>query len=257
MDVRLQRHIAIAIVLACTAANDAIAFACGAKTDPFAVGERGTPTPTALAGATVAPTAVPPWMEEQGRGLVRIAEWPDRDVQLANALSGYAMVHGYGYSVEIVPLDEAAANEALLRGEVDVVAMLDRAGAEEWYSQGLASGVIVDLGAMRDADPGLRVVATAKLQARAADLADFFGRVSVNATAFDGAAAAISEGRTGVSPVVAALIYYKDPASGWQAWMPAEVADAVSAAIADGQSSLKNRGCIPTVSCGAPKPRNQ
>ncbi|MBM3934291.1 MAG: hypothetical protein FJ319_08325 [SAR202 cluster bacterium] len=250
----------LSLLLLAVAAG-AAALACGARENPFAVGDRGTPTPTAAPDATARPTQTLPWFDHEGKDIMRIGEWPDKPVQLANAMTGYIMVHGFDYNVEIIPVEQEEAGKTLLNGEIHVITMFDREASREWYDEKIKAGKIIDLGAIYESKPDVRIISEPTMKERAAELVTFYGKVKPGDEAFDAQAAGISTGRIGINPVVAAITYFKNNSTVWQPWVPSEIASRVSTAITDGKASLRNRACIPRemdcigpVSTATPRP---
>jgi len=136
--------------------------------------------------------------------------------------------------VEFVALEAEAAPAALSRGDVDLLTHFDRSTAAAWYEEQTKSGTIVDLGSIYESEPDIRIIATAAFKERAPELALFAGKVKPGNESFANLAGGISEGRTGISPIVAALTVLKGQNELWSAWVPEEVATAARLRIAGG-----------------------
>ena len=206
------------------------------------------PTAVILFTPTPAPTAVP------NNGMVRFGEWPDNRVQLADAIVAYITVHGFNYVVEFVSLQQSTAHDALLKGDVDILTHFDRAAAADWYNENTRNGAIVDLGSIYESQPDIRIVVSAKFKDRAPDLVEFASRVKPGDVVFAELAAGISTGRIGITPVVAALTFFKNNDPLWPAWVPANVEEGVRLAISKGVNSFQRCIVLPNGRCAQNRP---
>jgi len=243
------------LVLLALAIAGLAAVACGAKETPFAVGARGTPTATAVISVGQTPAAGTPsqrWVDREGKGIIRFAEWSDKPARLAASMMAYVVVHGFDYNVEVIALEQESAPEALLKGDVDVIAMLNRVAEKDWYDAQIAAGTILDMGPVYESRPDLRIVGSASLRLRAPELITFFGPVKPGEAQFEEQAALISSGRVGVTPIVASITYFKNNTAVWHTWMPAEVSANMDRAISTGKNTLRNRACPPHDPFGQP-----
>ncbi|MBM3934720.1 MAG: hypothetical protein FJ319_10540 [SAR202 cluster bacterium] len=225
--------------------------ACAPETDPFKVGERARLDEAAAANATPVATtgnvggvdrvAVTP---DPGLGTVRVADWRDNAVRLLNNIAGYIMVWGFDYKVDLIDVKETGYRAAADKGEVDLVMLAPKAETQGWK--------LADGGSAYGPSSDQRIGISSQLQGKAPELVEFFSKIVADKDAIASVSGQISEGRTGISPVVAALIFLKGNEGVWTQWVPAAVAEKVKASIASGKASLLKRACIPSGGLGSP-----
>ena len=248
-----------------------LALACASTDDPFNIDERArkaetitTPSP----GSTPAPQSTLPPEEmarkaeeaekqhleslfEESIGAIRIGEWKDNNTrQLLNYLAAYIMVYGYGYSAELVDTTDDEYRDALTKGDLDVVIETP----QEWIEEQAQSGLVVDAGGVKDADPTSRIGVYGAINQNSPEIMEFLSRYTPGDEKIAELAKKITGGRVGVKANVAALTYLKNNQDTWARWMPATVVDKVDAAIKAGKTSLLNRKCIPGGGSGAGEP---
>ncbi len=226
---------------------------CGAKEDPFAVGERVTPTPTGD-GAT-APTSEPdartdttqvaPGADDsEAERIIKIVEWEDNGIKLENMLVGYVIVHGYDYDVEFVEMEASGYKDALVKGEVDVVLEMSRTKSSEWYKQHTDSGAIVDAGSLFHADSDIRIGVHSGLKERAPEVVAFLEKLAPGEEQLADLASLITEDRFGIKPNVAALMFLKNNQDTWTQWVTPSVAENVKSALDGGKTTLRRERCV-------------
>ena len=267
------------------------ATACPAQDSPIPVGERATPTQAPAAAAstssggqsgggqssqaapaatftplpTLAPQEAVATVEareevhlaslfEPSVGAVKFAEWDDKPLQFSNALLGYILVYAYDFQVELVQLEGEAYQDAFQNGELDVLLMLDKDAAGGWYTTHIDGKAITDLGSVRDGDGNSRIVVHSGLSERAPEVTDFLMKARPTDELIDELSAVIRGGRIGIKPTVQAIKFLKNHENIWGAWVSAEGADKVKAAIESGKTSLVNRKCIPDGGSGGGSP---
>ncbi len=257
-------------LVAAALAAAVLGLACAPTEDPFDFGERraaeqAAPAPVPAATgptATPRPTIVPEEAEARSQaaqeartaslfedtiGTIRLADWENQVVHLENALAGYIMVYGYDYAVELVETTDEGYQEALPKGELEVVMEM----APGWYGEHADAGLIIDVGTVKEATPDVRIGVYGSVQKNAPELVEFLGKMSPGDEIVAELASRITGGRTGIQPTVAALMYLKQHEDRWTQWVPASVAEKVKAAIKGGKTSLINRKCIPGGGSGA------
>ncbi len=243
-----------------------LGIACPASDDPFRVGDRATPTTDTSSGAPTGtyspvPTKTAEEMAETAeaaeaahiqkqfaptKGVIRLGDSSDsKPVQLENAIASYIIVHGYDYAVELAVMTPEEHQAALPAGELDVLMEVSRAESANWYQKNTESGAIVDIGSVRKGDSDQRIAIAHGLKERAGEVVEFLARMTPGDQIIDDLAGTITSGRAGVRPVVAALVFLKNHEEMWTRWVPADVAEKVTAAIVAGRTSLVNRLCVP------------
>ncbi len=213
----------------------------------------GTPTPL----STLEPVAAVATVEarevehlaslfEASVGAVKFAEWEDKPLKFANALLGYILVYGYDFTVELVPIEGDAYQDAFQNGELDIMLALDKGTAGDWYTTHIDGKGIADLGSIRDGNGDQRLVVHSSLSERAPEVTEFLAKAKPTDDLIDTLSATIREGgRISIKPTVPAIKFLKEQEALWTQWVPASVADKVKAAIAARKTSLVNRKCIP------------
>ncbi len=253
-----------AVVVALAAA--VLGIACAPVDDPFDILERkaaeeATPTPVGAAVPTVtgaemaaaseaAEAAQQASLFEDAIGTIRIGDWENQVVNLENALAGYIMVYGYDYAVELVETTDEGYQDALPKGELDVVMEM----APGWYTEHAEEGLIVDVGTVKEATPEIRIGVYGSVKKNAPELVEFLGKMSPGDEIVAELASRITGGRSGINPTVAALTYLKQHEDRWTQWVPASVTEKVKAAIKGGKTSLINRKCVPGGGAGGGSP---
>ena len=228
-----------------------------------ASGSSGQATPTPV--PTIEPTAIVATDEarqiehlaslfEPSLGAIKLAEWDHKPVQFENALLGYIIVYGYDFTIELVPTEGDAYQDAFQKGELDVVLELDKEASGDWYSTHIEGKGITDLGSIRDGDGNLRLIAHSGLSEKAPEIAEFLAKVKPTDALIDKLSSTIRGGRMGIKPTVPAIKFLKEQEKVWTQWVPAPVAEKVRAAIAAKKTSLVNRKCIPDGGSGGGSP---
>ena len=227
--------------------------ACAPESDPFNVGDRARLDAEATAAAASGATTVPVLTDEnssilpdEGKGTVRFADWSDKEISLLNNMAGYIIVWGYDYKVDLVDVNEAGYQAAVSKGEVDVVMGVSKATDAAWLKQQTDSGAMIDTGSIYGPDSDLRIAAKPAIKTNALEVFEFLQKMTADKEIIANTTAQISEGRTGIKPVVATLIFLKANEAIWTQWVPALVAENVRSAINGGRTSLLKRDCIPT-----------
>ncbi|MBM3934508.1 MAG: hypothetical protein FJ319_09435 [SAR202 cluster bacterium] len=209
-----------------------------------------TPTPRSEAsgatGAAATPEPTSAAADHFGfeyKGTVRFAEWENGAVQLANQILGYVLVQGYLYKAETVPVTDGDFRTALESGAVDAVLVASRVEQKEWYDRVIAAGTATDVGSVYGPESDIRVLVRPELTRASPEIAPVFANFSPGEQKITDLSAQISGGRTGLKPNVVAQIYFKQNRDQWAAWLPAQVAADVDAAIEAGRNGFF-RQCI-------------
>ncbi len=257
-------------IVAAALALLAVAAACASTDDPFdsndRAAERVAPAPASGPSPTPPPT-IPP--EEAARlaeesqqahleslfaeslGTIKIAEWKDnKERQLENYLAGYILVYGYDFKVELVDATDDGYQDALKRGEIDLVMGADHG----WLKSESGSGLVVDAGSVKEATPESRIGVYGAIKQNAPEVMEFLANYRPSEDKVAALASRITGGRTGINPAVAALTYLKRNPDEWARWVPDAVKKKVESAIQAGKTSLVNRLCIPDGGSGAGEP---
>ena len=129
-----------------------------------------------------------------------------------------------------------------------------RDAAGGWYTTHIDGKAITDLGSVRDGDGNSRIVVHSGLSERAPEVTDFLMKARPTDELIDELSAVIRGGRIGIKPTVQAIKFLKNHENIWGAWVSAEGADKVKAAIESGKTSLVNRKCIPDGGSGGGSP---
>lgn len=245
---------------------------CGAKENPFEVGDRvttptalpatinSTPLPTvpiAVAGATAeaAGQAHLASLFEESHGAVKFGERAgDKAHQFQNALTGYILVYGYEWTVELVPIDSDSYQDAFAKAEIEVLLDFDKESAADWYGTHIESGALADIGSISDSDGNSRIVVHGGLEERAPEVVQFLRKAVPTDELTATLSAPISSGRLGIKPTVAALKFLKEHEDIWIQWVEPAVVEKVRTAIAANKTSLVNRKCIPDGGAGGGSP---
>lgn len=230
------------LVLAVTSA--VIALGCGAKEDPFAVGDRAAPTPPpqveeaqpSIVAEEAAAAVAPDVQEEEGSEdkPIKIVEGDDKIISLSGFIAGYVIAHGLDHSVRQVDMETADYRKALPLGEVDV--LLETAPG--WYDAHVESGDIIALGSPFQDNAEAQIVVHSSLRERAPDVVLFLEKFQIEDEVLAKLAARITGGRAGLSTNVAGLIFLKANEEIWTQWVDEVIVEHVKAAIEDGFNSL-------------------
>ncbi|MBM3934488.1 MAG: hypothetical protein FJ319_09335 [SAR202 cluster bacterium] len=210
-----------------------------------ATSPNGTPLPT-IAPPVGTPESffVPNLVPKLGP--IRIGVRPDsRETELLNSIAGYAIVYGYSYAVELVSLADTSYPAALDSGKVDVVLDAPRSAAAGWYEANVGKG-IADLGSALGEDSYLRMLARAGLKDVAPDVYRFLDGFQPGKEQVESLAAMLTGGRTGVTPIVAAITFCRQKESTWTPWVEQPVAEGSRRAIDLGRVGLVDYACIPS-----------
>ena len=234
-----------------------IGLACAEREDPI-LAPRELATPTfAPTQATPTPTSVIKG-EQKSRDIfgfeyidtVKIAEWDDNTVRLANFIVGYPLVQGYVYRVELVEIPNGDYHAALESGEVDVVVALSRTESANWYDDVTDSGKVVDVGSLFGEDSDLRIGVSAAFMERVPGVVELLRAMRPGEEVITDLASRITSGRVGLKPSVAGLMYFKRNEDVWTRWMSTEAIGGIKAAIEDGKTGLY-RKCLQGNGAGA------
>ena len=195
------------------------------------------PTDTTASEVTAADEA------EQGvlTGPIKLVQWDDNTVKLENAIAGYIMVHGFGYTVELLEMSDTGYQESLPKGDIDMVMEM----APDWYPKHVQSGSVVDAGTFYQANPDIRIGVHSSVSNRAPELVEFLGKISQGDELLADLAGRITGGRVGINANTAALIFLKNHESVWSQWVTEPVVENVQTAIEAGKASLLDRPCVP------------
>ena len=225
-----------------------MSIACGARGTAHLLAEEvGTPTPTAVTSETsdVELENTGTKLDVIGKGTIKFADWQDNAINLENTIAGYLMVWGYGYSVELIEKPFPQYQDALARGELDVVMEIPKDDSPGWYVESTQSGAIEDVGSLFEGKPDVRIGVHSSLVERAPELVELLAKMTPGDELLASLTARITAGRTGIKPSVATLVFLRQHEDVWTKWVPPDVAENVRDAIAAGKTSLRNRMCIP------------
>ncbi len=180
-------------------------------------------------------------------GSIKLVNWNDKRISLENHIAGYIMVHGYGYPVEILEVEDSDAYEdALAQGEGHVVLEMSKAASPDWYKTHTESGTIIDIGTIFDDKTDLRIGVHTSFGQTVPDLVAFLQRMNPgDQLVEDLAAQIVTGGRAAIGPNVIALKFLKNHEDVWTQWVATEVADRVRGAIESRKTSLRDRPCVP------------
>ncbi len=173
---------------------------------------------------------------EDSKDTIRIAQWFENRVRVANAIAAYIMVYGYDYAVDLVETGPDEYQADLREGEIDVV--LEMPEQRRGGSRG--RWPIVDVGTIFESTPEIRVGVNRSLTETAPGVVEFLGKMRPGDQRLAGLAAQVTPGRTGISPTVAAVVFLRNHRAVWEQWLPDPVAERVGIAVSAGKMSLKN-----------------
>ena len=239
----------------------AFAIGCMSSRDTPLITEQdlGTPTPTPTASPTPAPnqtvqvdTSVPTPepltpLDVVGKDVIKIANWQNKAIQLENNLIGYVMVWGFGYTVELLDVEQSNLQSAIENGEVDLLLEVDTTDTDQgaWFKGAVDSGAVVDAGTLFEEKTHVRIAIHPSMQEKAPDLVKFLGTITPGDQNIADIAKNVTFGRIGLRPNAAAIKYLKDHEDVWTTWASPEVVGGVKAAVEARKTSLRNRTCIP------------
>ena len=226
-----------------------MALACGAKDDPFAVGERGnsasSPTvqPAAASsqtqpGGAIATPALaddteatsgpqPPPKDE----LIKFANWDDSPVKLVNWMAGYIVAHGLDRPVRVIDVEDGAYQEPLVENDVDIVFAADAA----WADEQAETGNVILLGNASPTDAALSIVVHPSMLQRAPDVIELLENFVIDSEVLSTQSARIRGGRVGLKENAVGLDLMKKSLEVWMPWVNANIAALVTQAIEDGK----------------------
>ncbi|MFO7172761.1 MAG: glycine betaine ABC transporter substrate-binding protein [Bacillota bacterium] len=84
------------------------------------------------------------------RGVIRLADVQWQSLWINNAIARFIIEKGYGYPVETVEMTTPIMQQAIVKGDIDVVMEVWTSNVADWYHQALDEGAIVDLGLVMD-----------------------------------------------------------------------------------------------------------
>ena len=209
-----------------------------------ATSPNGTPLPTIAAPygtpeSFFVPNLVPKL------GTIKFATMSEaKETDLLNSIAGYVLVYGYSYAVEIVDITGEEFEAALMSGKVDVVMEASKAEAGDWYASNEGKTVL-DVGSAYGSGDDKRILVRADIESRAPEVVHLLQGLQPGRERIDALAASISEGRTGVRPMVAALTFLIKQEPVWTPWVPGIVAGAVRWSIEQGKNGLTDYACLP------------
>lgn len=211
------------------------------REDPFALGHRGSPTPTPQPDETPVETLVNEYDLLTSGETIKIAEWEDNRVKLLNFLAGYVIVFGFDHPVEIVSVDQGDYGPALLNGDVHLVIQME----QDWYESTGRSAGVLNIGAPFENLANSRIGANPGLQDIAPGIVEFLSSFVPGDERTDELASRITGGRFGMRPSVAAIKYFKENEEVWTQWVGGDIALLVKDAVKGNKTALINRKCIP------------
>ncbi len=235
-------------------------FACAPERDTPLISseEFGTPTPVPTPTATRLPEEAvqiegqrtsdqQTALDVVGKDIVKIANWQEGGPSMLNNLLGYFMVWGYGYTVELVEMEEADYRDAIDKGEVDLVLYVDTGDADTagWLSSVVESGSVVEGGKPIADNESVRIAVHPTMSERAPELVSFLSTARLPGEAFSKIAGIVRFERVGVTPSAGAFKYLKEQSAVWNTWVSEVEASKVQDAIDANKTSLRNRTCIP------------
>ena len=176
------------------------------RQDPFALGHRGSPTPTPQPDETPVEILVNEYDLLTSGETIKIAEWEDNRIKLLNFLAGYVIVFGFDHPVEIVSVDQGDYGPALLDGDVHLVIQME----QDWYEKTGRSAGIIDIGAPFKSLANSRIGANPGLQDIAPEIVEFLSNFVPGDERTDDLASRITDGRFGTRPSVAGIKYFKE-----------------------------------------------
>lgn len=188
--------------------------------------QSGVPNPTLLA------------LDRQSDRHIKMANWPEKGINLANFIVGYILSHGYEYDVELVELEDGSYQDGLQAGDFDIVLTADQG----WVQQEAVAEAIVDAGSLYETKPALRVGLNRNLETRAPELIELLGEMKPG----DEVLAKIEKsmilsGFLGLLPNVAALKYLKENEEVWTPWLSPDAVQKIKDAITGGKTKFERR----------------
>jgi len=226
-----------------------LALACGAKEDPFAIGERGnsasnpTVQPAAASSqpqstdATAASVSTDDTEETSGPQpppqdeLIKFANWEDSPLKLVNWMAGYIVAHGLDRPVRIIDVEDGAYQESLVQNDVDIVFAADPA----WADEQAEAGNVVLLGNASPTDGALSIVVHPSMLRRAPDVIELLENFVMDSEVLEQQSARIRGGRVGLKENAVGLDIMKKSPDVWTHWVGAEIVALVLQAIEDGK----------------------
>jgi len=188
--------------------------------------ESGETAPTPLA------------LDRQSDQHIKMANWPEKNINLANFIVGYILSHGYEYDIELVELESAAYQDGLQKGDFDIVLLADQG----WVQQSPVTEVIVDVGSLYETKPTLRIGVNRNIGTRAPEVIQLLGLMKPGdeiLSEIEGSL--ILSGFLGLLPNVAALKYLKENEEIWTLWVSPEAVQKIKDAIAGGKTKFERR----------------
>lgn len=118
---------------------------------------------------------------------IKMADVQWQSLWINNAIAGFILEKGYGYPVETVEMTTPIMQQALVKGEVDLVTEVWPSNIMDWYLDATKTGKIIDLGVnmekaqqgwyvpryMIEGDPARNIKATAPNLKKVQDLAEY------------------------------------------------------------------------------------
>ena len=230
-----------------------LALACGAKEDPFAIGERGgsDPQPTVQptlpssqqqsVGATTASVSTDETLDDSAETsgpqpplkdeLIKFANWEDSPLVLVNWMAGYIVAHGLDRPVRIIDVEDGAYQEPLVQNDVDIVFAADAA----WADEQAEAGNVVLLGNASPTDGVLSIVVHPSMLRRAPDVIELLENFVIDSEVLAQQSARIRGGRVGLKENAVGLDIMKKSPDVWTHWVGAEIVALVMQAIEDGK----------------------
>lgn len=252
--VLIYRYLRHSLVIPLAALLVVVTTVCGAKEDPFAVGDReefrqatqtvptattsqapsslGTPNPTSTpeSDETDDQSSKGPSKEE----LIKLANWDDKTVNLSNFIAGYIIAHGLDHPVRLIDVSRDDYGETLLIEDVDIVLQ----ASPDSYKGTETSQSIIVLDPLSEQDPSTNIVAHKRIESHAPEVIEFLKNYSLDDTVITELSARITTGRMGLKANVVGLIFFKNNEALWGQWISQNVAERVTAAIESGKTGM-------------------
>ncbi len=228
-------------------------IACGAKEDPFAVGDReatgGDTTPvlpeaeqptTASEQATSTDAQTRERLEaDDVEGppqdeLIKFANWEENRVKLTNYIAAFIVAHGLDRPVRIIEVKQEDYKQALLDNDVDIVLE----AASDWVGEQANGGKVVALQTLSSESPETRIALHASMRERAPDVVDFLSAYAPAGETMRAQAARMTGGRLGQRANTLTLTFLKRSEAMWAPWVEASVAHLVKSEVAKGTVTL-------------------
>ena len=220
---------------------------CGSKEDPFAIGDRMSPTtvPTQKAvtgnqaGSTpiATPTAGPRSTERKEPTkdeLIKFAQWEDNRIKLANWVAAYLIAHGLDHPVRLIDVEDGRYEDLFKTNDVDIVMEADN----EWAKQQVDSGVATSIGTVVTGESTSTLLIHNSLIDRAPGVVEFLHSYGFDKEDFASRAATIRGGRLARTAGIVGLTFIKRNEQVWTLWVTPEEADAVREEMQDGNIGL-------------------